>query len=220
MKLKLFIFPLSLLVFGAGCTQPEQNTTVVIMQTPTIVPIEEAAKAPADPITQGPIAMPCLQFPKKDGFFRWMDAYRNASDAQAVLMAENVFLPEKADLSMLEALKMTHTTDSETTTICTLQRALNVTSWAVQNPDYVSIYAYYKGASQHLSVPVTSSFTESFYCLPRKMNLQELIWICGDAPSAHWIQVHVNRRSGEMKEIACDTEKDGKTVEPGLGCLK
>lgn len=219
---KHYILPFLLLTaLGSGCSINSSLPSAPILgQTPAIVSAETAAASPLESMGQATVAMPCLQFTNREGFLRWLEAYISGNETTAKGMAQNIDLPSVPDLALTDALKESQPSDATKTGVCTVHKLLGLRTWAVQKDRSVSVSSYYKGNIKTLDIAIDSKGSQA-YCLPKTVTDQELIWVCRpDMKASNWSQVHVNRRSGEMKAIRCETLKDGATVQPGTGCLR
>lgn len=228
-KLKIFI-TVFLVGFGAGCAQEEQPSNApAISGTPAVVPTEEARLAPDEPMPKTKMAMPCLQFKHKEGFLNWLEAY-SAGDAEpAIKMAQNISLPDKPEPQLIEALKTSQAYGALQTSLCNIHKQLGIFTWAVEFADATQIYTYRNPNHEQITVAmaarteagqeITSSTNLTKLgmplCLPKTITSSELIWFCG-TPYDTWKEVHVNRKMGNMVQLQCEPNAEGK---PALGCL-
>ncbi|MBU2567046.1 hypothetical protein KKG46_05840 [Patescibacteria group bacterium] len=205
-----------LILLGVGCEQAKTPANI-INETSAIVPLSEAAAAPDEPLKKGIAAMPCLQFTDNQGFLRWLDAYRLGENLDAISMAKSINLPEQPSTAFIEALKMSHPNDVIQTQICVIHKDLGLITWNSDFANTTNVYTYYDGGDAKISLDRPSG-QDGAYCLPNKITDNEMIYKCGKGPGA-WKQVHVNRKTGEMRAVLCETEKDGQAVDTWEGCL-
>ncbi len=218
---------------SAGCQQtPLRENAPTVSQTPLLVPVEEAAEAPDEPVPQTKMAMPCLQFKNRDGLLKWLDAYQGGEEEKALNMAKNIHLPDKPELQFINAVRMSQVDGALQTSLCNIQKSLGVYTWAVEFADTTTVYAYRNPDYKQIAVAMPAiTKTEQAYtsttdltqlnfplCLPKTITPSELIWFCG-TPYENWKEVHVNRKMGNMKQISCEIKKGDEIVKPGLGCL-
>ncbi len=215
---------------SAGCVDADKRQNAqVLTRTPLLVAQDEASAAEIELVAKGKMAMPCLQFKHSEGFLNWLEAYRNGEDEKAASMAKSIKLPESPEAEIVQALRMSQTEGALQTSVCGIQNNLGVFTWAVEFPDYTEVYTYRKPNHEKITVsmkartPLDMEITSSTdltgtslpLCLPKQITNTELIWFCG-TPYETWKEVHVNRKLGNMVQLLCEPDENGR---PGLGCL-
>ena len=216
--MKRIIIPLiCIALVAAGCEakKPQAN---VINETSAIVPIKEAAAAQDEPVKMGAAAMPCLQFTDNQKFLNWLDAYMLGDNKQAVDLAKSIDLPEQANPAFIQSLKMSHRDNVIQTQICTIHKELGLITWNTDLANESDIYVYYNGEEQHINVEKPEDQKGS-YCLPNKITDNEMVYKCTKDQSS-WKQIHINRKTGEIRTVLCETQKDGQSAQVWEGCLK
>ena len=219
MKKNQYITILLLILVGAGCIEKELEPAPTVGHADPIVSYEEAIAFPDEPIEVKVMAMPCLAFSYNEGFLKWVDAYIQGDSDPAKMMADRLGLPEKADLKLMQILKISHPDGSTKTNICLIHKQAGIISWAVEFNDSTSIYSYRNGVYSTISVK-SHLLEKDQFCLPRIITDTKLQWICKDQNEPNWQQVHVQRKTGQIDVIDCIREKNGEQVEPGLGCIE
>lgn len=209
---KSLIFLMSLILFGAGCLDQSPKSTTIISQAEPIVPAEIAAQAPDEPVAKTAMAMPCLRFKNRDGFLSWADNYQQGREPMAKDMAVNIGLTENADPALTEYLTSSVTENSEFVGLCVIHKQLKLATWGVASAQATDIYTYYNGHLTNIKLDSPAA-DQPAHCLPSTITDSEMIWKC-DPINDIWRQIHINRKSGEMKAIECDQKN------PGQGCLK
>ncbi len=209
---KISLFLMVLIILGAGCTDQVLGPAAVISQTQPIVPAETAAQAPDEPIAKTAMAMPCLRFKNRDGFLNWTNNYQQGREPMAKDMAMNIGLAENADQGLTEYLTSSVPENSEFVGLCVIHKQLKLATWGVKSAQATDIYTYYNGhvTNIQLDSPTKDQPAE---CLPSTITDSEMIWKCNPVNDI-WRQIHVNRKSGEMKAIECSQKN------PGQGCLR
>ncbi len=209
---KTIVFLIGLIFFGAGCIEQAPEPATVIGQAEPIVPAEIAAQATDEPVPKTAMAMPCLRFKNRDGFLSWAENYQQGLEPMAKDMAVNIGLTENADLDLTGYLTSSVPENSEFIDLCVIHKQLELVTWGAESAQATDIYAYYKNQLTNIKL-VFPTANQPVHCLPSMITDSEMIWKC-DPINESWRQVHVNRKSGEMKAIECDQK------HPSPGCLK
>ncbi len=214
-KIGTFSLLIAVLTIGNGCTKIEPAPEIA--QALPIIPMETASKAMDEPVPIQVGAMPCLQFKDKDGFGKWLEAYRAGEPPEAMELARSIHLPEPASEAQTELWSQALMTDNPKISICTIHQGLQLSTWAIQEKEVSKIYVYWKENWSHLEIPIRQKISNKPFCLPEQVTNNEFIWSCTyDFKDPEWTQVHVNRKSGEMKAIACKKTENGQLLQ---GCL-
>jgi len=229
-KKLIILTTIILVVIGAGCATEElPRNAPAISGTPAVVPASEASSAPDELMPKTKMAMPCLQFKHKEGFLNWLEAYSAGGAEQAIKMAQNINLPDKPEAQLIEALKTSQAPGALQTSLCNIHKQLGIFTWAVEFADATQIYTYRNPNHEQITVAMAArteagqEITSSTdltklgmpLCLPKTITSSELIWFCG-TPYEAWKEVHVNRKMGNMVQLQCEPNAEGK---PALGCL-
>lgn len=209
---KSLLFLMSFSLLAAGCTEQAPEPATVISQTEPIVPMETATQVPDEPIAKTAMAMPCLRFKNRDGFLSWTTNYAQGQEPMAKDMAVNIGLSENADPSLTEYLISSVPENSEFAGLCVIHKQLKVATWGVISTEVTNIYTYYNGHLTNIQLKPQAT-GEPAGCLPSTITDSEMIWMC-EAVNNVWKQIHINRKSGEMKAIECHQNN------PGKGCLE
>lgn len=209
---KSLIFLMSLILFGAGCLDQSPKPATVISQTEPIVPVEIAAQAPDEPVAKTAMAMPCLRFKNRDGFMSWAENYQQGLEPMAKDMAVNIGLSENANPDLTEYLTSSVPENTEFIGLCVIHKQLKLATWGVESSQATDIYTYYNGHLTNIKLESPAN-DQPIRCLPSTITDSEMIWKCNSINDI-WKQIHVNRKSGEMKAIECGQKN------PGQGCLR
>lgn len=197
---------------GAGCLEQTPEPATVIGQSEALVLMEIATEAPDEPVTKTAMAMPCLRFKNRAGFLSWANNYAQGQEPMAKDMALNIGLAENADLNLTEYLTSSVPENSEFVGLCVIHKQLKLATWGAESAEATSIYTYYNGSLTSLKLKSPNG-DQPAHCLPSTITDSEMIWKC-ETVNDTWQQIHINRKSGEMKAIECHQNN------PGQGCLQ
>lgn len=199
-------FPLlaALTLLGAGCLSQAPSGPGSALVPPT----EEKSA----------VKIPCLAFEHREGFAAWLDAYE-ANQADAVHLAAQAQLPEKADQKLIADMRASLNNGATPSFLCALDEEGKDITWVMEPPEtsgkdcrdlfYVSVNGL--GTVNDLTSNGRGTDCHQL-CKPKRIEPDLLVWQC-DIREADdkktWSQMHMNRKTGEAEIVQCQKDKLG-----------
>jgi hypothetical protein len=170
-------------------------------------------------------APPCLTFKDRDGFAAWLDAYERGTDA-AVKLAENINLPARAEMKLVNDMRQSLNTGLNPAFICALTQDGKNVVWTMEATEdgktecrdmfYVSI----DGTGTVSDLTSTGRTTDcAQLCKPKRQEQNLLMWQCDlreKDGKKKWSQMHMDRATGKTELSDC--QKDGLGMP--VGCVE
>ncbi len=204
---------LALALVGAGC-----------LPQPPKPPADAPFFKVPEPVKQEASALPCLSFDKAEGFAAWLDAYE-AGKEDAIHLAAQAHLPEKADPKLMHDMHASLVTGSLPSFVCVLDDNGQNVAWIIEPTQkdakcrdqfYVSISGI--GTASDLIAETNTTDCRQL-CKPKKQLSGALIWQC-DLREVEgkktWSQLSMSRDTGKSEAMRCQKDDLGMPV----GCVE
>ena len=220
--LKKFLILILFIFFASGCDvkyNPQKDKIVnldkkpkyvVIKKSSSLLSLSEASHLRIEKAKSGLHVTPCLIFNNQQSLENWKKDYRQHKSASESLLLNAKITKDAIDKFLLAYLdKTVNNAISKNINLCNIHYNPQINTWKVETDSQILFFTNYQDRLNKLVLDINKLHLlkndtvrnpneVKQYCGPKAKNDEEFIWLCGKNKK---IEVHVNRRTGEMIAI-------------------